>query len=177
MLAVALFVYLLTGLILRDPCPKRIYNNFFSALFHDLPEVYTRDIISPIKREIPGLDTVILEYEQIKIEEKILPLLPENWHFELLYFLNNQFDDRIAEDGEIKVLEHIDDRFNEDCFSPADGRLVKVADEMAAFWEAGLSLAHGIRSPNLLEAVSSLEKKYRGHDGLQDLYDSKNLPQ
>ena len=42
-----------------DFCPKRKYNNFFSALFHDLPEAVTRDIISPVKQATDGLPSIV----------------------------------------------------------------------------------------------------------------------
>ena len=41
----------------------RIYNNFFSALFHDLPEAVTRDIISPVKQATDNLPEVVKEIE------------------------------------------------------------------------------------------------------------------
>jgi putative hydrolase of HD superfamily len=172
MLVVAILAYLLTGELVRTPCAGRLYNNFFSALFHDLPEVYTRDIISPIKREVPGLGAVIEEYERKKVEEKVLPLLPESWHMEIIYFLDNQFENRVMEKGRVKIVPEIDDSLNLDMLSPVDGDMVRVADELAAFWEAGLSLAHGIRSPNLTQAVSDLEKKYSGRKSLSSLFAS-----
>ncbi|MDR0762291.1 MAG: HD domain-containing protein, partial [Campylobacteraceae bacterium] len=54
-------------------CPKRVENNFFSALFHDLPEALTRDIISPVKYSVSGLDEIISEFEIQKIEKEIMP--------------------------------------------------------------------------------------------------------
>ncbi len=165
MLVVAIFSYLLTPLRAKRPCKKRIYNNFFSALYHDLPEVYTRDIISPVKRKVAGLEDVILEYEKKKLEQKILPLLPETWQKELIYFLENQFRDRIMEGDRHRVVREIVDEWDRDEFSPVDGTIVKVADEMAAYWEAATSLSHGIWSPHLEEAMNSLEDKY-GHNDM-----------
>ncbi|MDD4496325.1 MAG: HD domain-containing protein, partial [Eubacteriales bacterium] len=46
MLIVAIMSYIIT--LQLDACDKRLYNNYFAGLFHDLPEVLTRDIISPI---------------------------------------------------------------------------------------------------------------------------------
>jgi len=173
MLVVAVLVFLLTGKLVQKPCSRRIYNNFFSALLHDLPEVYTRDIISPIKRQVPGLDAVIEEYERRKIEEKVLPLLPESWQREFIYFLENQFENRIFQEGRARRVREIKEEFNRNDISPVDGEMVKVADELAAFWEAGLSLAHGIRSPNLTEAVSNLQEKYSGTENLSGLFTSE----
>ena len=72
-----LIVAIMTYLSLRevDACEKRICNGFLSALFHDLPEVLTRDITSPIKGAVEGLEEIIKEYENVQVEEKLLPLL------------------------------------------------------------------------------------------------------
>ena len=58
MLVVAILSYFMS-LELDNPCRKRLENNFFSGLFHDLPEVLTRDIVSPVKNSVKGLDSII----------------------------------------------------------------------------------------------------------------------
>jgi len=45
-------------------CPRRCVNNYITGLFHDLPEVLTRDIISPVKRSVEGLSELIKGYEK-----------------------------------------------------------------------------------------------------------------
>ena len=45
-------------------CKARLVNDFLGGLWHDLPEVLTRDIISPIKRSVEGLDELIKDIEQ-----------------------------------------------------------------------------------------------------------------
>jgi putative hydrolase of HD superfamily len=47
MLIVAVLSYLFSLEI--GACRKRCYNNYFTGLFHDLPEVLTRDIVHPVK--------------------------------------------------------------------------------------------------------------------------------
>jgi len=59
---VAITSYILS--LENNPCPKRLYNNFFTGLFHDLPEVLTKDIISPIKISVEGLEGIIKDYER-----------------------------------------------------------------------------------------------------------------
>ncbi|MBO1737038.1 HD domain-containing protein, partial [Barnesiella sp. GGCC_0306] len=68
-----------------------IVNDFLCGLFHDLPEVLTRDIISPIKRSIQGLDDLIKDIEKRQVAEKLLPLLPHSWHEDILYFTEDEF--------------------------------------------------------------------------------------
>ena len=60
-LIVALLSYLCS--IEIGACDRRIYNNFFSALFHDLPEIITRDIVTPVKNMIEGMEDLIKKYE------------------------------------------------------------------------------------------------------------------
>ena len=62
MLIVAMVVYLLS--IEAGACPRRCINNYFTGLFHDLPEALTRDIISPVKHSVHGLSGLIKSYEK-----------------------------------------------------------------------------------------------------------------
>ncbi len=161
LLIVAMFSYFFSVEI--GACPKRLYNNYFCALFHDLPEVLTRDIISPIKTSVEGLQEIIKEYEAIQLEEKVLPLLPTSWHKEIKYFTQDEFTNKIIKDGVvIKDLsqEELDELYNADCFAPLDGRLLKACDHLAAFIEASLSFQHGIRSHHLEEGYQKLKSLY-----------------
>jgi putative hydrolase of HD superfamily len=146
-------------------CPRRCVNNFLTGLFHDLPEVLTRDIISPVKRSVSGIEAIIKEYERMQIEEVLLPLLPRDWRGEILYFVEDEFENKIVRDGAVVcgVPEgELNALYNRDEFSPLDGRLIRACDELAACIEASISIGYGVRSPQLLEAVESLREKYRG---------------
>ena len=63
-------------------CPRRCVNNYITGLFHDLPEVLTRDIISPVKRSVEGLSELIKGYEKERMDQEVYVLLPEKWHAE-----------------------------------------------------------------------------------------------
>lgn len=99
LLVVAILSYLCS--VEFGGCRKRVYNNFFAGLFHDLPEALTRDIIAPVKRAVTGLVRIIKDYEKIQLEEKLLPLLPSSWHEELLYFIEDEFENKIVVDREV----------------------------------------------------------------------------
>ena len=147
-----------------DAGPKRAVNDFLCGLFHDLPEVLTRDIISPIKRSVAGLDELIKDIEKRQIAEKILPLLPSEWHKEILYFAENEFADRAIVDGKIKLLsypEEISEKYNEDQYSAVDGSVLKGCDHLAAFVEAWLSIRHGITSQHLSEGEEKIGEMYK----------------
>lgn len=145
-----------------NACPKRIYNNFFTGLFHDLPEVLTRDIVSPIKRSVEGLDEIIKEYENIQMEERVMPLLPEYIRKELEYLVKDEFEDKIIRNGKAEKGINITKELNFDDYSPVDGRMIKVCDHLAAYIEVALSYSHGIKSNHLEEGRTVLRKTYNG---------------
>ncbi|MEN6315763.1 MAG: HD domain-containing protein [Clostridiaceae bacterium] len=160
MLIVALLSYLMT--LQLDACEKRKYNNFFAGLFHDMPEVLTRDIISPVKNSIEGLGDLIKTIEDRQMEEVLLPLLPQGWRPEIRYFTENEFSSKIILDGNVLEVssEKINEYYNEDIFSPVDGRIIEFCDKFAAYMEAYLSIKHGITSQNLQEGHRQLYEKY-----------------
>ncbi len=100
MLIVAMMSYFCS--VEMGACRKRAYNNFFSGLFHDLPEVLTRDIVSPVKTSVEGLDEIIKDYEKMQFEERILPLLPSSIRNEVLYFIQDEFSNRIMEGDTVR---------------------------------------------------------------------------
>jgi len=156
MLFVAIVAYLLTKEYGGNP--NKIYYNFFTGLFHDLPEALTRDIIAPVKQGVAGLDEILKEYENMLIEEKILPLVPKNIQKELKILITEEFANKLITDEGYKKVDVAEDLLGT---KGIDGSLVKVADHFAAFVEAVMSINHGIKSPELVNAVEFLEKKYQ----------------
>lgn len=135
-------------------CPKRMENNFYCALFHDLPEALTRDIISPVKYSVNGLDDIISEYEIDMIEDEILPFIPSNMqeHFKYLLGLygedeKDEFLNKINE-KRIMVVDTLS-TYNEDRYNAIDGVALKNCDRLSAFIEAVLSISHGVKSKEL----------------------------
>jgi Predicted hydrolases of HD superfamily len=160
MLIVAILSYMISLCI--NACEKRRYNDFFSGLFHDMPEVLTRDIISPVKNSIAGLGELIKEIEDMQMEEVIYPLLPKEWQKEIRYYTEDEFTSRVmTEAGCIAVdSETINLKYNEDRFSPVDGQIIEFSDKFAAYMEAYLSIKHGIFSRNLDDGHKQLYEKY-----------------
>ena len=166
MLTVALFGYFYSVQI--NACPQRLENNFFVALFHDLPEALTRDIISPVKYSVDELADIIAEYEVAQIEDKIMPYIPDDLKKEFSYILgldeNNykdEFENKIMENDKIIVVEDMQ-RYNQDKYNAIDGKALKQCDKLSAFIEASLSISHGIKSKELLQGkkqiMSALEE-------------------
>jgi putative hydrolase of HD superfamily len=162
MLIVAMLSYLCS--LETGAGTKRLYNNYFAGLFHDLPEVLTRDIVSPIKSSVEGLQDLIKEYEEIQIRERLLPLLPEGWHREIRYFTEDEFNNKIWKDGRLvkDLATEAMGCYNDDDFSALDGRILKVCDHLAAFIEAALSIEQGIKSHHLEDGKSRLYQMYCG---------------
>jgi putative hydrolase of HD superfamily len=157
MLIVATISYLSTIKYIENPSNKRKYNNFFGGLFHDLPEVLTKDIISPIKRSVKGLDELIKEYETYQMEKVLLPLIP-NWTEELKYFTEDEFDNKITKDKKVKKVSSVD-KYNADIYSPIDGELIDIADKLSAYIEAVISKRYGISSKELEDAAKSIKEE------------------
>ena len=162
MLVVAMLSYLFS--IELKACTQRIVNNYLTGLFHDLPEVLTRDIVSPVKRSVEGLRAIIEEIEKEQFEEKLLPLLPSAWHKDFRYFFEDEFESKIIdENNEVKLVssEEINDSYNEDSYSPVDGKMIKICDDLAAYVEAYFSISHGITSEVLITAHKALLSAYK----------------
>jgi putative hydrolases of HD superfamily len=156
MLIVAMMSYLCS--VELEACPKRIYNNYFAGLFHDLPEVLTRDIVSPVKRSVAGIEELIKDIEYRQLEERIFPLLPATWHAELRFFTEAEFSSKIIDQGAIKIVQahEIGERYNQNSYSPLDGEVIRACDQLAAYIETFLSISHGIKSSHLEEGNRQL---------------------
>ena len=159
---VAALSYLLTR-ELSSPCEKRLRNNFFGGLFHDLPESVARDIISPVKRATPEMANAIAGIEKELVQKEIYPLIDAGWHEELDYFTRDEFDSKILKEGKVcKVTsEEINKNYNRDEYRPIDGALIRVADDLAGFVETHKSKDAGFATPELLEGYHNLKKKYK----------------
>ena len=144
-------------------CDERIVGDFLCGLFHDLPEVLTRDIISPVKRSVPGLDELIKKIEERLVAEKILPLLPYSWHEDILYYTQNEFSNRVRINGKTEqtTIEEINARYNEPGYHAIDGAVLKGCDNLAAFVEVWLSQRYGISSPRMEEGERAIRAQYK----------------
>lgn len=162
MLIVSIFSYFYSRRV--HACEKRLENNFFCALFHDLPEALTKDIITPVKYSVSGLDDLISAYEIEKIQNDILPLLPSSLQDEFSYLLGLYGDnekDEFLNKIYIDKIEIVDSLtgYNENYCNPIDGRALKAADRLSAFIEATLSIYHGVKSNELLKGKKEILSK------------------
>jgi putative hydrolase of HD superfamily len=163
MLIVAILSYLFSLTI--DACSKRRTNNYFAGLFHDLPEVLTKDVISPVKRASTGVDRFVKEFEREEMQRRIYrpKLIPQAWEPEMRMFTEDEFASKVTVEGKLQntTSDAITATYNHDQYNPVDGELVKAADDLAAFMEAYLALQNGISNAQLRTAVREKSLFYR----------------
>lgn len=154
----------------------RRVNNFFCALFHDLPELLTRDIISPVKKSVDKMDQLIRNYEEEELRRRVFtPLKDEGWEAlvtRLSYYLGMEIGSEFYEcacvNGKTQhvTFDDLQQKYNADEFDPKDGELLKLCDNLAAFIEAYTAQRNGISSDELNQAVwrirTGLAKKELG---------------
>jgi len=158
---------------------KCLYSTFMTSLFHDLPEIITRDIISNLKQELTKGKDIIKEAEIEGVREEIYPLLPEYIRKELSCFLAicedskespdiNEFSNRICKFTnigiEFELLENAE--FKKICeYSVGDdyllipGKLIKEADIASAYAEAIYSINFGLRSQDLMSDAEKIRER------------------
>ncbi len=149
------FVAIMTLLLGRDSnpqmCERRIVNNYFSALFHDLPESVTRDIISPVKQATDDLPNIVKKIEDEIVNKELVPLMEPFYVNEIIYYTSDEFSNRIMLNGKTKVVswEELNNKYNIADYEPVDGQLVRICDHFSALMEADISIKHGITSSHL----------------------------
>ena len=165
MFIVAAFSYFFSLSV--DACTARANNNFFCGLFHDLPELLTRDIISPVKQSVDSLPRIIKQYEEAELERRIFKPLRQEGFATLVerisYYLGLEVGSEFQEcrrEGDrvvaVNGFEALQQSCNADALDPKDGQMLKVCDWLAAFLEAHSSIRNGVSSPHLLEARARL---------------------
>lgn len=170
------FVALLTLLISKSlkHSVHRQYNNFFAALFHDLPEAVTRDIISPVKRATNYLPEALRQIEVIVMEEELFPLMDKCYIPEVKHYLTAEFENKIFKDGCTQVCSFEDlEKNSASEFKPIDGKLVRLADHIVAFVEADCSISYGISSEHLISGRKSILDIYRDQKNINGFNASK----
>ncbi|MFZ5813563.1 MAG: HD domain-containing protein [Thermodesulfobacteriota bacterium] len=169
MFIVACYAYFFSLAV--DACPARAHNNFFAGLFHDLPELLTRDIISPVKQSVRHIGDMIKEYEDSELQGRVFNPLREGGCAvladRLAYFLGmevgSEFRESAVVDGSVRRLDPGSiEAYNRDECDPKDGHLLKVCDSLAAFIEAYTAMRNGITSDQLHRAIYRIRADYAG---------------
>lgn len=159
-LVVAMSAYLLS--LDLGVCKQMRINHFLCGLFHDLPEILTRDIISPIKHNVKGLDEQLKKIEREAVEDKILSNVPINIKEDVTYFTQDEFSNRYKVEHFVYRLENGEEflkEFDKDEFDPVCGEFLKFCDHLSAFLEAKISITHGISSQDLIQGSEGIYQK------------------
>ncbi|WP_104690034.1 HD domain-containing protein [Helicobacter felis] len=162
----ALYVALCAFLLSFDlnACESMRINHFLGGLFHDLPEILTRDIISPIKHGVEGLDAYLKEIEVQEMENKLLRYVNPELRADLLYFTQEEFKDRYldpqSKQTRIVDLDTLWETYNHNEYQSVCGTLLKICDQLSAFIEAQMSITHGVRSDVLVCGAEKILSKY-----------------
>ncbi len=163
MLVVAVISYMMAAS--AGAGPRRLYNDCFTGLFHDLPEALTRDIISPVKTSVEGLEGLIKRLEAEEMERRFYApgLIPPSWHEEMRLFTEEEFSDAAFLGGRRTALApgELEERYAGDEHNPRDGRLVRAADALAAFTEAWLGARNNPACRELVRARDEFMAGYR----------------
>ncbi|MES9996035.1 HD domain-containing protein [Desulfovibrio aminophilus] len=151
-------------------CRARRQNNFFSGLFHDLPELLTRDIISPVKLSAPEIADLIKAYENRELQRLVMDPLRTNGLADVAgrlgYYLGqetgSEFTAAVIENGRARVTSstELSRDCNRDELDPKDGELLKMCDKLAAFIEAYTALRTGITSDQLTQACWRIRQQF-----------------
>ena len=154
-------------------CRARRQNNFFAGLFHDLPELLTRDIISPVKQSAPEIAELIKNYENKELQRLVMEPLRGGGYSDvaarLSYCLGleagSEFQATVVENGRVRPVDSADlvDWGNRDELDPKDGELLKMSDKLAAFIEAYMALRTGISADQLHQACWRIRQHFQEH--------------
>ncbi|MEW5774558.1 MAG: HD domain-containing protein [Thermodesulfobacteriota bacterium] len=163
-----------------DACPARAQNNFFAGLFHDLPELLTRDIISPVKKSVAPIGDLIKEYEDREMERRVLGPLVAGGHPDIAarldFFLGrevgSEFETTVTDEGRVRraSFEEVQERYNHDRFDAKDGTMLKICDSLAAFLEAYTAVRNGMASDQFQQAMWRIRKTYQNVSLGEDLH-------
>ena len=182
MFLVGSLAYLYT--MAHGACTARSVNNFFCGLYHDLPELLTRDIISPVKQSSDGLARLIREYEAEELDRRIFAPLAEAGETILKsllgYYLgagtDSEFCERIFPSPQpsarqaspqdcgptvIASFAQLDAQHDRDEDHPLDGSVVKACDLLGAYLEAYESIRSGVSSTTLTNAIFRLTSQLK----------------
>ncbi len=130
---------------------RQIYNDYYTGLFHDLPEVLTKDVITPIKVSVSGLASILDAYERDQVESIIMPLLKPEWHEEFRFMVYDPFS----------VIDHPE-------FGRRDGYDLKTCDLFAAYMEAYVSICYGVSSSALRDGEKDIGNRILERTGSID---------
>ncbi len=130
-----LFVVFVSYLLSIEDGSVDTLNVMERALFHDVPEALTGDIISPTKRRVEGFEKVVEEVESKMVHEVLLPLLPE------------------------KIAKHYAPLMLEPFGGPKEGKITRAADLMGSLIECKIEMDNGVQAEIFKNGYLGIKKQ------------------
>jgi 5'-deoxynucleotidase YfbR-like HD superfamily hydrolase len=137
-LVLTTFLSYIIGMIENDKWWKyNIYEMMFKAMYHDISEAMTWDIITPTKKAIPWFEEILREVEEKMLDDYLFYYVWEEYKSKNVWYILNPWD----------WLEW---------------PLVKVCDNLSALFEAKIEVNHG--STNFIEIYRNVKRKINSYE-------------
>lgn len=118
------------------------------AMYHDIPEAITWDIITPTKKAVPGFVELLEKVEIDMMNDYLFHYIPQDYKTKLFPYMLHPFQG-------------------------TEGKIVKNADILSALLEAKVEVNHG--SENFKEIYRTIKKKVNTFDGKSIEYVLKHI--
>lgn len=149
MYVAALTYFVIKDLKIENDENKYLVDSFYCALFHDLPESLTRDIISPVKNSINNFNEMLAAYEYTEVSSKIVARIKKEENIKHFLYLLGKTDTTPAS------FKYEINRGN------ILGSLIKGMDMLAAFMEAKMSVLLGVNSEEIQKGIKTTSNYLR----------------
>ncbi len=131
------FVTFVAYLMAKEMDDVDVLNTIERAIFHDVPEALTGDIISPTKRRVEGFEAVVEEVESKMVQKMLLPLLP----------------DRVAKYYAPLMLRPFD--------GGIEGKIARASDLIGSLIECQMEIENGMQINFFNRGYESLKKQLK----------------
>ncbi len=135
-----LFVVFVSYLLAIEDGSVNVLNVMERALFHDVPEALTGDIISPTKRRVEGFEGVVEDVESKMVHGVLLPLLPE------------------------KIAHHYAPLMLEPFGGGREGKITRAADLMGSLMECKIEMDNGVQAEIFKNGYKSIKRQLLSMD-------------
>ena len=91
-------------------------------------------------------------------EKELFDLIEPSWKNEIKYYITDIEISKIIKNNNVKHIasSQICQLYNNNKYSPIDGEIIKVADELAAFMEAYMAIQTGVKTKDLEEGLQKM---------------------
>jgi putative hydrolase of HD superfamily len=131
------FVTFVAYLMAEETNNVNVLNAIERAIFHDVPETLTGDIISPTKRRVEGFESAVEEVESKMVHKVLLPLLPN------------------------KIAKHYDPLMLKPFEGGIEGKIAKASDLMGSLIECQMEIENGMQTGFFSRGYESLKNQLK----------------